>query len=65
MNISNEYKNYEIKNMFDSDLTIDNHHYWDFINSVSNALKLDCIKYGYNFIKNIAKWLGFEKFWKW
>ena len=58
MNISNEYKNYEIKNMFDSDLTIANHLYWDFINSAK-------IKYGYNFIKNIAKWLGFETFWKW
>ena len=52
----------KLTNMFDSDLTIANHLYWDFINSVNNALKLDCIKYSYSFIKNIAKWLGFEKF---
>ena len=23
----------------------------DFINAVKNALKLDCVKYGYNFLK--------------
>ena len=44
MKIANECKTHGIKNIFISGLTINS----DFI----NAMKLDCIKYGYNVIEN-------------
>ena len=52
MKIANECTTYRIKNIFVSGLTINNCLHSDFINAMSNALKLDCIKYGYNFIEN-------------
>ena len=52
MNFSNEYKTYGIKSMFILGFTINNRMHSDFINAMNNALKLDCIKYGYNFIEN-------------
>lgn len=49
----NERKNYEIKNIFVSGLTIVNNRLnSDFMNAVNNILKLDYVKYGYSFIKN-------------
>ena len=50
MNIANKCKKCGIKNIFVSCFTVANRLYSDFINAVSNALKLNCIKYG--FIKN-------------
>ena len=52
INIAHECKNYVIKNIFVSGLTINNRLHLDFINAVNNALKLDCEKYDYNFIEN-------------
>ena len=52
MKIANECTTYRIKNIFVSGLTINNRLHSDFINAMNNALKLDCIKYGYNFIEN-------------
>ena len=52
MNIANERKKYGLKNILISGLTINNYQHSDFINAVSNALKLDCEKYGYSFIEN-------------
>ena len=44
INVKNmELKVYLFQNIFRLHL--------DFINAVKNALKLDCVKYGYNFIK--------------
>ena len=52
MNVANKCENYRIKKMFVSVLTINNRLHSDLINTVKNALKLDCVKYGYNFIEN-------------
>ena len=52
MKIANERKTYGIKNIFLSGLTTNNRLDSDFINAINNALKLHCIKYGYNFIEN-------------
>ena len=52
MNIANECENCEIKNIFVSGLTINKLLHLDFTNALINALKLDCVKYGYNLIKN-------------
>ena len=52
MKIASEFKTYGIKNIFISGLTINNSLHSDLINTMNNALKLDCIKYGYNFIEN-------------
>ena len=52
MNVTNECKTYGIKNIFVSGLKIRNRLYSDFINALSNALKLEWVKYGYDFIKN-------------
>ena len=45
MKIASECKTYGIKNIFNNRL------HSDLINTMNNALKLDCIKYGYNFIE--------------
>ena len=50
--IANEGKTYGIKNKFISDLTINNNLHSDLIYTMNNALKLDCIKYGYIFVEN-------------
>lgn len=52
MNIANERKKYGLKNILISGLTIKNYLHSDFINAVSNALKLYCVKYGQSFIEN-------------
>ena len=52
MKIANECKTYRIKNIFVSGLTVNNRLHSDFINTINNALKLDCINNGYNFIEN-------------
>ena len=52
MKIASECKTYGIKNIFISGLTINNRLHSDLINTMNNALKLDCIKYGYHFIEN-------------
>ena len=52
INVANECKKYRIKNIFVSGLTVNNCLHSDFINTVNNALRLDCVKYGYNFIGN-------------
>ena len=52
MKIANECKTYGIKNIFISGLSISNHLHSDWINTTHKALKVDCIKYGYNFIEN-------------
>ena len=53
MKIASECKTYGIKNIFISGLTINNRLHSDLINTMNNnALKLDCIKCGYNFIEN-------------
>ena len=49
MNIANECKNYGIKNIFASGLTVNICVHVNFINAVSNAFKLTCVKYGYVF----------------
>ena len=38
--------------MFVSGFIINNRLYSEFINAMNNGLKLDCVKYGYNFIEN-------------
>ena len=50
MKISRECKTYRMKNISISGLTINNRLHSDLINTMNNALKLDCIKYGSNFI---------------
>ena len=47
-------KTYSIHHLFKYKhiLTINNCLHSDLINTMKNALKLDCIKYGNNFIKN-------------
>ena len=52
MKITTECKTSGINNIFASGLTINNRLYSGFISAVNNALKSDCIKYGYNFIEN-------------
>ena len=52
MKIASECKTYGIKNIFISGLTIKNLLHLDLINTMNNALKLDCIKYGYHFIES-------------
>ena len=52
MEIANECKSYGIKNIFISGLTINNRLLSDLIKNMNNALKLDCIKYGYRSIEN-------------
>ena len=52
MKIASQCKTYGIKNIFISGLTINNRLHSDLINTMNNALKLDCIKYGYHFIEN-------------
>ena len=52
MKIANKCKTYGIKNKFTSGLTINNRLHSDLIDSMNNALKLDCIKYSYNFIES-------------
>ena len=52
INVANQCKNYGIKNIFVSDLTINNRLHLDFIKAANNDLKLDCVKYGYNFMEN-------------
>ena len=52
MNVATECKHFGIKSRFVSGLTINNRLHSDFINAGNNALKLDGVKYGYNFIKN-------------
>ena len=52
MNVANKCKKYGIKNIFVSDLTINNRLHSDFIYAVNKAFKLHCVKYGYNFIEN-------------
>ena len=52
MNADNECKIYGIKNIFVSGLTVNNRLPSDFIYAVNNVLKLDCVKYDYNSIKN-------------
>ena len=42
----------ELKTISVSGLTINNPLHSDFINAVNNALKLDCVRYVYNFIEN-------------
>ena len=42
----------ELKTISVSGLTINNRLHSDFINAVNNALKLDCVRYVYNFIEN-------------
>ena len=51
MQIACECKTYGIKNIFISGLTIYNGLHSDLINTMNNALKLDCIKYSYHFIE--------------
>ena len=51
-NVANDCKNYGIKNISLSGLTINKRLHAHFINAVNNALKLDSIKYGHNFIEN-------------
>ena len=46
MKIANESKTYGIKIILVSGLTINNRLPSDFLNSMNNALKLDCTKYG-------------------
>ena len=46
MKIASKCKTYRITNIFISGL------HSDLINSMNNALKLDCIKYSYNFIES-------------
>ena len=38
--------------MFVSGFIINNSLYSEFIDAMNNGLKLDCVKYGYNFIEN-------------
>ena len=38
--------------MFVSGFIINNSRYSEFIDAMNNGLKLDCVKYGYNFIEN-------------
>ena len=52
LNADNECKNYGIKNIFVSGLTVNHRLPSDFIYAVNNVLKLDCVKYNYNSIKN-------------
>ena len=52
MKIASECKTYGIKNILISGLTINNRLHSDLINTMNNALKLGCIKYGYHFIEN-------------
>ena len=52
MKIAGERKTYGIKNIFISGLTINNRLHSDLINTMNNAFKLDCTKYGYNLIEN-------------
>ena len=52
MKVANECKTYGIKSISISGLTINNRLLSDLINTMNNALKLDCIKYSYHFIEN-------------
>ena len=52
INIGNEFLTYGIKSMFVSGFIINNRLYSEFISTMNNGLKLDCVKYGYNFIGN-------------
>ena len=52
MNVANDCKKYEIKIIFVSCITINNRLHSDFNNAVQDALKLDCVMYGYHFIEN-------------
>ena len=52
MKTASKYKTYRIKNIFISGLTTHNLLHSDLINTMNNALKLDCIKYGYHFIES-------------
>ena len=52
INVANDCNNYGLKNIIVSDLTINDRLHLDFINAMYNALKLDYVKYGYNFIDN-------------
>ena len=52
MNIANQCKNYGIKNIFVSGLTINKRLHSDFINAANKALKLHRVKYGHNFVEN-------------
>ena len=52
MSADNECKNYGIKNIFVSGLTVNNRRPSDFIYAMNNVLKLDCVKHDYNSIKN-------------
>ena len=52
MKIASECKTYGIKNIFISGLAVNNGLHSDLINTINNALKLDCIEYGLNFIEN-------------
>ena len=52
MKIAGECKTYGIKNIFISDPTVNKHLHSDLINTMNNALKLDCTKSGYNFIES-------------
>ena len=45
-------KSYETKNILVSGLTINNRLHSYFINALNNAMELDCVKHGYNFIEN-------------
>ena len=58
MNVANECKNYGIKNILVSGLTINNHIHSNLINAFNNALKLGCVKYGYNLIEDTNKFPG-------
>ena len=51
MKIANECKTYGTKNIFISG-QINNRLHSGLINTMNNALKLDCIKHGYHFIEN-------------
>ena len=62
MNVANECKNYGIKKIFVSGLTINNNLHSDFIKAVNSALKLDCVKYAYNFIENSSILNNSEQF---
>ena len=52
LNADNECKNYGIKNIFVSGLTVNHHLPSDFVYAVNSVLKLDSVKYNYNSIKN-------------
>ena len=52
MKIASECKTYGIKNILILGLTINNRLHSDLTDTMNNAFKLDCIKYGYHFIEN-------------